>query len=32
MLIKRYPQYQSASPPGPAVAIDIERVTGWSAS
>src|ERR1700726_1672157 len=32
MLIKRSPQYQSASPPGPAVAIDIERVTGWSAS
>jgi PPOX class probable F420-dependent enzyme len=32
MLINRYPQYQSARPPGPAVVIEIERVTGWSAS
>ena len=32
MLINRYPQYQAARPPGPVVAMDIERVTGWSAS
>jgi PPOX class probable F420-dependent enzyme len=32
MLALRYPQYQSAHPPGPVVAIDIDRVTGWSAS
>ena len=32
MLTLRYPQYRSAPPPGPVVAIDIERVTGWSGS
>jgi PPOX class probable F420-dependent enzyme len=32
MLTARYPQYQSAPPPGPVVAIDIERMTGWSGS
>jgi PPOX class probable F420-dependent enzyme len=32
MLTLRYPQYRAAPPPGPVVAIDIERVTGWSGS
>ena len=32
MLTARYTQYRSARPAGPAVAIAIERMTGWSAS
>ncbi len=32
LLIARYPQYRSERPPGPVVAIAIERMTGWSAS
>ena len=31
LLSRRYPQYRSAPPVGPAVAIEIERMTGWSA-
>lgn len=32
LLTERYAQYRSAQPVGPAVAIAIERMTGWSAS
>ncbi len=32
LLSRRYGQYRSARPAGPAVAIEIERMTGWSAS
>jgi PPOX class probable F420-dependent enzyme len=32
LLTRRYPQYRSARPAGPAVTIEIERMTGWSAS
>lgn len=32
VLSARYPQYRSARPPGPVVAITVERLTGWSAS
>ena len=32
LLSRRYPQYRSAPPVGPAVVIEIERMTGWSAS
>jgi PPOX class probable F420-dependent enzyme len=28
----KYPQYAIAPPAGPVVAVDIERVTGWTAS
>jgi PPOX class probable F420-dependent enzyme len=31
-LTARYPQYARARPPGPVIAIAIERLTGWSAS
>jgi PPOX class probable F420-dependent enzyme len=30
-LTARYPQYAQARPPGPVIAITIERITGWSA-
>jgi PPOX class probable F420-dependent enzyme len=30
-LTARYPQYARARPPGPVIAIAIERITGWSA-
>jgi PPOX class probable F420-dependent enzyme len=30
-LTARYPQYADAPPPGPVIAIAIERITGWSA-
>jgi PPOX class probable F420-dependent enzyme len=32
LLARKYPQYRSASPPGPVVAIAIERMTAWSAA
>jgi PPOX class probable F420-dependent enzyme len=31
LLTERYPQYRSQVPPGPAVAIDVERWSGWFA-
>jgi len=31
-LRSKYPQYEAQPPEGPVVAIDIERVSGWSAS
>jgi PPOX class probable F420-dependent enzyme len=30
-LTARYPQYARARPPGPVIAIAIERIAGWSA-
>ncbi len=32
MLVSRYPQYQLARPAGPVVAIEIIRISGWSAT
>jgi PPOX class probable F420-dependent enzyme len=32
LLQQRYPQYRQARPPGPVVAISIQRLSGWSAS
>ncbi|MHB8588764.1 MAG: TIGR03668 family PPOX class F420-dependent oxidoreductase [Candidatus Dormibacteraceae bacterium] len=31
LLANRHPQYRTARPPGPVVAIHIDRLTGWSA-
>jgi len=31
-LAEKYPQYRADPPPGPVVAIDIARVSGWVAS
>ena len=31
-LRSKYPQYEAEPPDGPVVAIDIERVSGWSAT
>lgn len=28
----KYPQYAAAPPPGPMVAIDVERITSWEAT
>ena len=30
LLVAKYPQYAGRPPAGPFVAIDVERVTGWS--
>jgi PPOX class probable F420-dependent enzyme len=30
LLASRYPQHRQTRPPGPVVAVAIERVTGWS--
>lgn len=32
LLAARYEQYRSAPPPGPVVAITIDRMTGWAPS
>lgn len=32
LLAARYPQYRQARPPGPVVAITIQKMTGWAAS
>ena len=32
LLVARYPQYAHSVPPGPVVAITIDRITGWAAS
>ena len=32
LLVARYSQYRQARPPGPVVAISIDRMTGWSAA
>jgi PPOX class probable F420-dependent enzyme len=31
LLVSRYPQYATKRPPGPVVAIAVERWSGWSA-
>jgi PPOX class probable F420-dependent enzyme len=31
LLAERYPQYRAAPPPGPVIAVAIERWTGWAA-
>ncbi|HEX2357305.1 MAG TPA: TIGR03668 family PPOX class F420-dependent oxidoreductase [Micromonosporaceae bacterium] len=31
-LVQKYRQYAAASPPGPVMAIDVERWTGWAAA
>ena len=31
-LIDKYPQYRATPPTGPVIAIEIDRVTGWSAT
>jgi PPOX class probable F420-dependent enzyme len=31
LLAERYPQYRQMPPPGPFVAIEVERWSGWSA-
>ena len=30
-IVSKYPQYATEPPPGPVVAIDIERILGWRA-
>jgi PPOX class probable F420-dependent enzyme len=30
LLVEKYAQYRNARPPGPVVAVHIERMTGWS--
>jgi len=32
LLVARYPQYAPARPPGPVVAVNILRTSGWAAS
>jgi PPOX class probable F420-dependent enzyme len=31
LLAEKYPQYHDEPPPGPVIAVDVERWTGWSA-
>ena len=31
-LVERYPQYRERPPPGPVLAVDVERWSGWSGS
>ena len=32
LLVARYPQYRERRPDGPVVALDVQRISGWSAS
>jgi PPOX class probable F420-dependent enzyme len=32
LLAERYPQYRTAPPPGPVLAVDVTRWSGWAAS
>jgi PPOX class probable F420-dependent enzyme len=32
LLVERYPQYRDQPPPGPVLAIDVERWSSWSAA
>ncbi|GAA2371976.1 PPOX class F420-dependent oxidoreductase [Catellatospora methionotrophica] len=32
LLAARYPQYVTQPPPGPVLAVDVERWTGWAAA
>jgi PPOX class probable F420-dependent enzyme len=31
LLAERYAQYRARRPPGPVIALDVERITGWAA-
>jgi PPOX class probable F420-dependent enzyme len=31
-LVEKYPQYAERRPEGPVVALDVERISGWSAA
>ncbi|MCW2995101.1 MAG: putative pyridoxamine 5-phosphate oxidase-related protein [Conexibacter sp.] len=31
LLVEKYPQYREHRPEGPVVALDVERMSGWSA-
>jgi PPOX class probable F420-dependent enzyme len=31
LLVERYPQYLEHRPEGPVIALDVERISGWSA-
>jgi PPOX class probable F420-dependent enzyme len=32
LLTERYPQYRERRPEGPVVALDVQRISGWSAT
>jgi PPOX class probable F420-dependent enzyme len=32
LLVARYPQYRERRPDGPVVALDVQRISGWSAA
>jgi hypothetical protein len=32
LLVARYPQYRERRPDGPVVALDVARISGWSAA
>jgi PPOX class probable F420-dependent enzyme len=32
LLAERYPQYRAEPPPGPVIAIEVQRWTGWQAT
>jgi PPOX class probable F420-dependent enzyme len=32
LLVTRYPQYRERRPDGPVVALDVQRISGWSAT
>jgi PPOX class probable F420-dependent enzyme len=32
LLVARYPQYRERRPDGPVVALDVERIVGWTAT
>jgi PPOX class probable F420-dependent enzyme len=32
LLVERYPQYRERRPDGPVVALDVQRISGWSAA
>jgi PPOX class probable F420-dependent enzyme len=32
LLVEKYPQYAEHRPEGPVVALDVERISGWSAA
>lgn len=32
LLVEKYPQYRELRPAGPVVALDVQRIVGWSAT
>jgi PPOX class probable F420-dependent enzyme len=32
LLVEKYPQYRERRPEGPVVALDVQRISGWSAA